>query len=87
MYALIFDEHDLLKPKKKVVSVHRSRETAEKALEKRMRMLGRSVEECNTRIVWVNCKVKGGDYLNVKDFETWGPGEKIPMGDLFSDTD
>ena len=35
MYALIYDEHDLVKPKKKVISVHKSRDTAETALEKR----------------------------------------------------
>jgi hypothetical protein len=87
MYALIYDEHDLLKPQKKVISVHRSRETAEKALDKRMRTLGRSIEECNTRIVWVAGKVRQGDTLTGSDFETWRPGENIPAGDLYSDTD
>ena len=33
MFALIYDEYDLSKSRKKVISVHRSRETAEKALE------------------------------------------------------
>ena len=87
MYALIFDEHDLLKPKKKIISIHKRRETAEKALAKRMRKLGRSVEECNTRIVWVKGKASEGGYLLDSDFETWRPGEKIPEGDLYSDTD
>ena len=87
MYALIFDEHDLAKLKKKVISVHRGRATAEKALAKRMRKLGKSVEECNTRIVWVKGKARQGDYLRDSEFETWRPGETIPQGDLYSDTD
>jgi hypothetical protein len=87
MYALIYDEHNLLKPRKKIISVHRSRKTAEKALEKRMRDLGRIVEECNTRIVWVEGKAKKGGYLTGSDFKTWRPGEKIPEGELYSDTD
>ena len=87
MYALIYDEYDLQKPKKKVISVHRKRQTAEKALEKRQRDLVRSVEECNTRIVWVKVTVRKGNYLTAADFETWRPGEKIPVGELYSDTD
>lgn len=87
MYALIYDEYDLQKPKKKVISVHRKRQTAEKALEKRQRDLGRSIEECNTRIVWVKGAVRKGNYLTAPDFETWRPGEKIPVGELYSDTD
>ena len=87
MYALIFDDHDLLKYQKEVISVHRSRETAEKALKKRRRILGRSIEECNTRIVWVKVKAVAGDYLTAAEFETWQPGETIPEGDLYSDTD
>ena len=87
MYALIYDEYDLQKPKKKVISVHRKRQTAEKALEKRQRDLGRTVEKCNTRIVWVKGTVRKGNYLSAADFETWRPGEKIPFGELYSDTD
>lgn len=87
MYALIYDERDLLEPQKKVVSVHRTRATAEKALEKRMRKLGRSIEECNTRIVWVQGRAAKGGYLRESEFETWRPGEKIPEGELHSDTD
>jgi hypothetical protein len=71
MYALIYDEHDLVKPKKKVISVHKSRDTAETALEKRKKKLGKKVWECNTRIVWT----------------TWRPGEPIPAGEMYSDTD
>jgi hypothetical protein len=87
MYALIFDERHLSKLKKKVISVHRRRATAEMALAKRMRQLGKSVEECNTRIVWVTGKAGKGVYLRDSEFETWRPGEKIPEGDLYSDTD
>jgi ferredoxin-NADP reductase len=87
MYALIYDEHNLLQPRKKIISVHRSRQTAETALQKRMRKLGRSVEECNTRIVWVEGKAKKGGYLTTANFKTWRPGEEIPEGELYSDTD
>jgi len=87
MYALIYDEHDLSKPKKKVLSIHKSRETAETALEKRKQKLGKTVEECNTRIVWVNRKISADDYLTSADYTTWQPGEKIPPGELYSDTD
>jgi hypothetical protein len=87
MYALIYDEHDFLKPRKEIISVHRSRKTAEKALEKRMRNLNRTVEECNTRIVWVEGKAFKGHYISEADFKTWRPGERIPQGDLYSDTD
>jgi hypothetical protein len=87
MFALIYDDYNHSKPKKEVISVHKSRETAEKALTKRMRALDRSIEECHTRIVWVEGSVKRGDFLTVSDFAIWRPGEKIPFGDLYSDTD
>ena len=53
MYALIYDEHMLDKPQKKVIYVHDKREEADIALEKRKEELGRKVWECHTRIVWV----------------------------------
>jgi hypothetical protein len=87
MYALIYDEHDLTKPEKPVISVHHTRHTAEKALEKRQRKLGKRVWECNTRIVWVRVRVRSGDYITPKSFETWAPGEEIPEGDRVSDGD
>jgi len=87
MYALIYDEHDLSKPFKEVISVHRTRKTAENELEKRKRKLGKTVLECDTRIVWVERKVRKGDYLTAPDIETWRPGEKIPEGELYSDSD
>jgi len=87
MFALIYDEYNLSKPRKKVISVHRSRETAEKALEKRMKKLGKRVWECNTRIVWTQTKIASGDFIRTMDFETWRPGEKIPYGERYPDSD
>ena len=63
MYALIYDEYDLSKPRKKIISVHRSRETAEKALAQRMKKLGKRVWECNTRIVWAKTRIAVGDVI------------------------
>ncbi|UCF89891.1 MAG: hypothetical protein JSW39_16475 [Desulfobacterales bacterium] len=87
MYALIYDEHDLTKPKKEVISAHYSRATAEKALAKRQKALGRRVWECHTRIVWIDGKVTAGAWVHPGEFNTWRPGEKIPEGELYSDTD
>jgi hypothetical protein len=41
MYALIYDEHHLDRPQKKVLSIHENREDAELALEKRKEKLGK----------------------------------------------
>ena len=87
MYALIYDEHDLAKPFKRVISVHKTRQTAEKALKKRQDKLGRRVYECNTRIVWAHQRVKAGGTICTTDFSAWRPGEKIPEGEMHSDTD
>mgnify|MGYP006291186429 FL=1 len=87
MYALIYDENDPARPMKEVLSVHRSRETAEKALAKRMRKLGKRVWECNTRIVWMDRPVHPKDLVRPKDFATWRPGEKIPVGERYMDSD
>ena len=87
MYILIYDEHNLAEPFTKVISVHRSRETAEKALEKRMMKLGRRVWDCHTRIVWTKRKVKTGEFITPNQFSAWRPGEAIPEGELYSDTD
>ncbi|MGD2099420.1 MAG: hypothetical protein PVG35_17725 [Desulfobacterales bacterium] len=43
MDALIYDEFEPSKREKKVISVHKRRETAEKALEKRQHKLGKRV--------------------------------------------
>jgi hypothetical protein len=87
MFALIYDTHELDKPQKKVISLHKSRETAENALEERKKRLGKTVEECDTRIVWVKRKVKRGDVVVDQDFSTWKRGEKIPYGELHPDCD
>ena len=87
MYALIYDEFDLSKREKEVISVHKSRYNADKALKKRQRERGKRVRECNTRIVWVYDQVRAGDTIKPSAFDTWAPGEEIPMGDRVPDGD
>ena len=87
MYALIYDEFDPAKREKRVISVHKTRATAEKALIKRQHKLGKRVWECNTRIVWVYDQVHNGDIITPNSFDTWAPGEKIPEGDRVPDVD
>jgi hypothetical protein len=87
MYALIFDESDLIRKQEKVISLHRKRETAEAALEKRKLKLGRKVWECNTRIVWIDGSIKPGDFVTPGQYASWRPGEKVPHGEMYSDTD
>ena len=87
MYALIYDEFDLSKREKKVVSVHKTRVTAEKALEERQHKMGKRVWECNTRIVWAFEPVRAGDIITPDSFDTWAPGEQIPAGDRVPDGD
>jgi hypothetical protein len=87
MYALIHDEFDPAKRQKKVLSVHRTRRTAEKAMQKRQRMLGQKVWESHARIVWVPNPVHKGDEIMPTNFDTWAPNEKIPAGDQVPDGD
>ncbi len=88
MFALVYDTHELNKPFKRVLSVHKTRETAERALEKRMARLGKKkVWECDTRIVWLKENVKPGYGVTENAFSTWRPGEKIPYGELHPDCD
>ena len=87
MYALIYDEFDLSKREKKVISIHKTRTEADKALEERQHKLGKRVWECNTRIVWVYEPVRTGDIITPDLFDTWAPGEKIPAGDRVPDGD
>ena len=87
MYALIFDKFEPAELEKEVISVHKTRKIAEKALKERQDKLGKRVWECNTRIVWVYDRVHPGDKLTAKSFDTWAPGEKIPMGDRVPDGD
>ncbi len=87
MYALIYDEFDPTKREKEVISVHKTRATAERALQKRQRKLGKRVWECHTRIVWVCDPVHKGDIITPDTFDTWAPGETIPGGDRIPDGD
>ena len=87
MYALIYDENDPKRPLKEVLSVHKSRLAAEKALNKRMRQLGKRVWECNARIVWIDKHVRAKDLVAPKDFSTWRPGEPVPVGERYMDSD
>jgi hypothetical protein len=87
MYALIYDEHQLDRPRKKVISIHRRRDTAESALKQRMKKLGRSVADCNTRIVWVEKSVRAGDTVGPGEYDSYRAGEDVPLGDVFADSD
>jgi hypothetical protein len=87
VYAIIFDEHDLGKPVKRVTSVHRTRDSAEAELSEHRKTHGKKVEECNMRIVWVEKKIKTGDSVTPAQFETWRPGEPVPEGETHSDED
>jgi len=87
MYALIFDEFDPAQRQKRVISVHKTRRTAETALKKRQHRLGKKVWECNTRIVWVHELVRRGDTITPSSFDTWAPDEKVPQGDRVPDGD
>ncbi|MBC2704451.1 hypothetical protein [Desulfobacula sp.] len=87
MYALIYDDHNLDQIKKKVISVHGTRDGSDKALIQRQNKLGRKVYECNTRIVWTDKAVAVDDVLETGEFVTWHPDEDIPEGELNSDSD
>jgi hypothetical protein len=87
MYALIYDEHDQSKPLKEVLSVHPDRKSAEIALEKRLRRLEKRIWDCHTRIVWIGTSVKQGEFIREKNFSAWRPGEPIPWGEIYSDSD
>ena len=87
MYAVIYDELRPDKKTKEVISVHPTREEAEKALEERQATLKKRVWECNARVVWIEEEVKPGDQILPGSFSTWRPGEKIPVGELYPDTD
>ncbi len=57
------------------------------ALEDRKKELGKKVQECNTRIVWIEEDVKAGGYVSSGQYANWRPGENIPHGEMHSDTD
>ncbi len=87
MYALIYDEFEPSKREKKVISLHKTRETAEKALAFRQEKLGKRVWDCNTRIVWLYHKTNTGDTVTPDTFDTWAPDEEIPESDKVPDGD
>lgn len=87
MYALIFDDHDLDHPLKRVVSVHPTRTDAEDVLAEHWKTHGEHWEQCNLRVVWTEAKVAVGGSITPGQFETWRPGETIPEGELHSDED
>lgn len=87
MYALIYDDHNLEHPQKKVISVHETREESDAALSKRQIELGKRVYECNTRIVWTDKTVGTDDVLKTSEFVTWRDDEDIPEGELRSNSD
>ena len=64
-----------------------NRKAAEIALEQRIARLGKTVEECETRIVWLRRDVQPEDVVTVKDFSTWKPGEPVPYGETHPDSD
>jgi len=87
IYALIYDQFDPAKRQKMVLSLHRSRITAQKALEKRWKKMKRRVWECKTRIVWVEGQVRAGETITPDRFDTWAPGEEIPESEKIPDGD
>ncbi len=87
MYALIYDEFEPSKREKEVISLHKTRETAEKALALRQRRLDKRVWECKTRIVWLYNKVNPGDTVTPDFFDTWAPDEEIPESEKVPDGD
>ena len=87
MYALIEDDYDPTKRQKQVMSAHKSREAAQKALEKHRIEVQKRVWECIHRIVWIEGQIRRGDRITPDAFETWGPHEEIPEGDRVPDGD
>jgi len=75
------------KKKKYVLSVHETRKTAENALEKRKNELRRSIQECNTRIVWIEKAIKAGSNVEPGQYTSWRPGKDVSHGEMYSDTD
>ncbi len=70
-----------------MISVHDSREDADNALEIRKKELGKEVYECDTRIVWIEKQVKSGDTVGPGEYDVWRPGEDIPEGETYADSD
>ena len=87
MYALICDEFEPTRREKRVISVHKTRITAEKAQMKLPYKLIQAGRKCYTRIVWVYYPIRRGETITPDLFDTWAPGEKIPEGDRIPECD
>ena len=87
MFALIYDDHDLAKPRKYVLSLHDTREMAEIALENRKKELGKKIQDCYTRIVWTEARINSGEYISPDQYTDWHPEEVVPFGEMYSDED
>ena len=87
MFAVIYDDYDLSKPEKEVLSIHKTRATAQNALMERQRKLGKRVWECHARVVWLQDRVQPGDKVTADTFDTWAPDEEIPEGDRVPEVD
>jgi len=87
MFALIYDPHDMSKPFKQVLSVHKTREAAQQALEKRMARSGKHLWERDARIVWLTENAKPGYGVTENAFSTRQPGESIPYGQTQAERD
>ena len=87
MFALIYDEFEPSIREKKVISLHKTRKAAEKALIQRQQKLGKRVWECNTRVVWLHQRASAGDVVTPDLFDVWGPGETIPFSEKVPDGD
>lgn len=87
MYALICDEFEPSKRKKRVISVHKTRTAAEKAQLKLPHKLLKQGRECYTRIVWAYNPIHKGETITPDAFDTWAPGESIPQSDRVAECD
>lgn len=87
MYALICDEFEPTRRKKRIISVHKTRMAAEKAQMKLPHKLHQEGSECYTRIVWAYHPIHKGKTITSDEFDTWAPGEEIPEGDRIPECD
>lgn len=87
MFALIYDEFKPDEREKRIISLHKTRQTAERALAKRQLEMGKRVWDCNTRIVWLNTSAKAGETVTPDLFSKWAPDEPIPQSERVPDSD
>jgi len=87
LFALIYDELDLSKRDKAVISLHPDRKSATTTLNIRRDELGKKILECYTRIVWLRTAVNPGETVTPNLFDTWAPDEEIPENEKVPDGD